>query len=115
MARVSIDPDIKGYINGAVAVCGVIATLGVSVFPDYIPSPIAKGIWQTAGLIFAIYGGMNSVGNFLSSSKPGYFAPPDPPVVKAAQAVADLPPNASAPAVQIAKAIAVRAVAEHQP
>lgn len=110
-----IDPNIKGYINAAVAVCGVIATLGVSVFPDYIPSPVAKDIVQTAGLIFAIYGGLNSAGNFLSSSKPGLLAPPDPPVVKAATAVAELPANASAPAVQVAKAIATRAVADHRP
>lgn len=112
---VQIDPNIKGYINGAVAICGIIATLGVSIFPDYVPSPIAKDIVQTAGLIFAIYGGLNSAGNFLSSSKPGALAPPDPPVVKAAQTLANLPPNAPTIAVQIAKAIATRSIADHQP
>src|ERR1700730_3487693 len=95
MTALSIDPNIKGYINGAISVCGIIATLGVSIFPDYIPSEVAKHIVQTAGLIFALYGGLNSAGNFLSSSKPGALAPQDPPVVKAAQAVVDLPSNAS--------------------
>lgn len=109
-----IDPNIKGYVNAAIAVCGIVATLGVSVFPDYVPSPIAKDIVQTAGLIFAIYGGLNSAGNFLSSNKPGLLAPPVPPVVRAAQDLASLPPDAPAPAVQIAKAIATRAVEDHK-
>jgi hypothetical protein len=110
-----IDPNLKGYINLGIAVCGVVATLGVSVFPDYIPSGDAKDIVQTASLIFMIYGGLNSAGNFLSSSKPGYFAPPDPPVVVAAEKVAELPPTASSGAIAAAKSSAVAAVAAHQP
>jgi hypothetical protein len=112
---ISIDPDVKGYINGAIAVCGVIATLGASVFPDYIPSPVAKEIVQTCGLIFAIYGGLNSAGNFLSSSKPGALAPPDPPVVKAAAAVAALPPDARPSQVELVKNRAKVAIEDHQP
>lgn len=98
-----IDPNVKGYINGAIAVCGVIATIGVSAFPDYVPSGVAKNIVQTAALIFAVYGGLNSVGNFLSSSKPGALAPADAPVVVAAQKLADLPPSAPAGDIMSAK------------
>lgn len=110
-----IDPNVKAYINGAVAVCGVIATIGVSAFPDYVPPGIAKDVVQTAGLIFMIYGGANTAGNLLSSSKPGALAPPDPPVVVAAEKVANLPATASMAAVAGAKADAVNAVADHQP
>jgi hypothetical protein len=112
---ISIDPNIKGVINGAIAICGVIATLGVSVFPDYVPPGEAKDIVQTAGLIFMIYGGLNSGANFLSSSKPGALAPPDPPVVVAATAVADLPPNAGREQIAETKAAATTAVTDHQP
>lgn len=109
-----IDPNIKGYINGAVAICGVIATLGVSVFPDYVPSGIAKDVVQTAGWIFMIYGGVNSGANFLSSNKPGLLAPPSPPPVVAAQKVADLTAaDASPVAIQTAKAQAVQAINSH--
>ena len=79
-----IDPNVKGYINLGVAICGVIGTVGVSAFPDYVPSGVAKDIVQTASLIFMVYGGLNSAGNFLSSSKPGYLAPQDSPLVAAA-------------------------------
>lgn len=114
---VSIDPNIKGYINGAIAICGVVATLGVSVFPDYVPSPIAKDIVQTAGLIFAIYGALNSAGNFLSSNKPGALAPPDPPVVQAARVLASIPPNTPewSPQVKAAKAVVTQAAQDHKP
>ena len=112
---IAIDPDIKGYINAAVAVCGVVATLGVSILPDYVPSPVAKDIVQTAGLIFAVYGALNSAGNFLSSSKPGALAPPDPPVVKAATALATLPPDATLGQVELAKVRVKTAVEVHNP
>ena len=111
----SIDPNVKGYINLVVAVCGAIATIGVSAFPDYIAPGVAKDIVQTAGLIFAIYGGLNSAGNFLSSSQPGLLAPPDPPVVAAAQRVADLPSNAGPAVIKAAKDQATAAVAAHIP
>lgn len=110
-----IDPNIKGYANYAVAACGVVATIGVTAFPDYVPSPVAKDIVQTAGLIFMIYGGLNGTGNFLSSNKPGAWAPPDPPVVQAAKAVAALPPDASIVQIAGAKASAKTAVDDHQP
>jgi hypothetical protein len=58
---------------------------------------------------------LNMILHAYSSSQPGPAAPADPPIVRDAQAVADLPPNAPATAVQIAKSIAVRAVADHQP
>jgi hypothetical protein len=111
----SIDPNVKGYINLVVAVCGVIATIGVHAFPDYLPAGAAADIVQTAALIFAIYGGLNTAGNFLSSSQPGLLAPPDPPVVVAAQAVADLPKSASPVAIDLAKLAATNAVAAHVP
>jgi hypothetical protein len=84
-----IDPNVKGIVNGVVAVCGVLSLIGVSAFPDYVPPGVAKDVVQTAGLIFTIYGGLNSGANFLSSSKPGALAPADPPVVVAAQKLAD--------------------------
>jgi hypothetical protein len=112
---ISIDPNVKGVINGVIAICGVIATLGVSVFPDYVPPGEAKDIVQTAGLIFMIYGGLNSGANFLSSSKPGALAPPDPPVVAAAIKVAELSPSANPAVIAQTKKAATEAVIDHQP
>lgn len=111
----SIDPNVKGYINGAIAICGVIATIGVSAFPDWIPPGDAKAIVQTAGFIFMIYGGINSAGNFFSSNKPGALAPPVPPVVAAAQKVADLPPSAGPAVIAQTKKVAAEAITDHQP
>ncbi len=111
----SIDPNVKGYINGAIAICGVIATVGVSAFPDWIPPGEAKAIVQTAGFIFMIYGGINSAGNFYSSNKPGALAPADPPVVAAAKAVVDLPLSAGPATIAQVKKIATEAVIDHNP
>lgn len=110
-----IDPNVKGIINGGVAICGVVATIGVSAFPDYVPPGVAKDIVQTAGLIFMIYGGLNSAANFLSSNKPGLLAPAEPPVVVAAKKVADLTPDAPRIQVEAAKNSAIAAVADHHP
>jgi hypothetical protein len=112
---ISIDPNIKGYINGVVALCGVLTLIGTSAFPDYIPQGIAKDVVQTAGFIFTIYGALNSAGNFLSSSKPGALAPPDAPVIVAATAVANLPKNADPGTISLTKKVAQEAVVEHQP
>lgn len=57
---------------------------------------------------------LNIVLHAYSSSQPGPASPPDPKVVQDATAVANLPPNAPATAVQIAKAIASRAIADHK-
>lgn len=110
-----IDPNLKGIINLIIAICGVIGTIGVAAFPDYIPPGDAKEIVQTSALIFMIYGGLNSGANFLSSSKPGFLAPQDPPVVLAAQKVADLPSTAGPAVIKATKEQAVAAVADHQP
>lgn len=110
-----INPNLKGYGNLFIAVCGVIGTVGVSAFPDYIPSGIAKDVVQTAALIFMIYGGLNSAGNFLSSNQPGLLAPNDPPVVVEAKKVAALPASASPQDIAATKADATAAVAAHQP
>lgn len=111
----SIDPNVKGYINGAIAICGVIATIGVSAFPDYVPQGVAKDVVQTACLIFTVYGALNSAGNFLSSNKPGAFAPADPPAVVAAKKVADLTPDDSPNKVAAVKAAAIDAVQSRNP
>lgn len=111
---ISIDPNLKAWINGGVTLCGVIATLGVSVFPDYIPSSVAKDVVQTAGLIFMLYGGVNTAGNLLSSNKPGALVV-DPPVMVEARKVADLPPTAGPAVVAQAKKVASEAIVEHQP
>lgn len=110
-----IDPNVKGYINGAIAICGVIATIGVSAFPSYIPAGAATDIVQTAGFIFMVYGALNSAGNFLSSSKPGILAPADPPAVVAAQKVADLTPVDPPNKVAAVKAAAIDAVQSRNP
>ena len=47
-------------INVSLAVLGVLATAGPSIFPDFIPGAEAKAICQTAGLICAIVGGVNA-------------------------------------------------------
>ena len=111
----SIDPNVKGYINLVVAVCGVIATIGVHAFPDYIPAGAATDIVQTAALIFAIYGGLNTAGNFLSSSQPGLLAPPNPKIVLDAQAVADLPTGSDPAVVKAAKDKLIASTNAHIP
>lgn len=111
----SIDPNVKAWINGAVTICGAIATAGPKIFPSYIPAGEASDIVQTCGLIFFCYGALNTAGNLLSSSKPGALAPPDPPVVLAAQAVASLPPNAGPATIAQVKKVAQEAVVDHQP
>lgn len=58
---------------------------------------------------------LNMVLHAFSSNQPGPAAPADPPVVKAANALVALPPDASTAAVMGAKAVATLAVAEHQP
>lgn len=60
---------------------------------------------------------LNMLLHAFSSSTPGPAAPADPPVVKAAETVAALPPNTpeTSPRVIIAKAIATKAIADHQP
>ena len=115
MFGLQIDPNVKGVLNLVIAICGIIGTIGVSAFPDYVPPGMAKDVVQTASLIFMIYGGLNSAGNFLSSSKPGALAPPDPPVVVAAEKVAALPSNATTLQITVAKQAATAAVAQHQP
>lgn len=68
--------------------------------------------WAGIGILV-----LNVVLHAYSSSVPGPAAPADPPVVKAATAVANLPPNAPewSPQVKLAKAMALRAVTDHQP
>jgi hypothetical protein len=111
----SIDPNVKGYINVALAVCGAIAAVGVGAFPSYIPTSWATDTVQTAGFVMAVYGFVNAGGNFFSSSKPGLLAPPDSAVVLAAQKVADLPPTATPGAIMATKAAATSAIVSHNP
>ena len=110
-----ISPNVKGFVNLSIAICGVIGTIGVSAFPDYVPPGAAKEIVQTAALIFMVYGGLNSAGNFLSSNQPGALAPPEPLVVVAAKKVAELPATATPQDISAVKADATAAVAAHQP
>jgi hypothetical protein len=111
----SIDPNVKGYINLGISLCGVVAGLGVAVFPDYVPPGVAKDVVQTAALIFALYGGINSAGNFLSSNKPGALAPPDPPSIVAARAVVALTADDSPAKVDAVKQAAYVAVQTRDP
>ena len=110
-----INPNVKGALNLAIAVCGVIGTVGVAAFPDYVPPGVAKNIVQTAALIFMVYGGLNSAGNFFSSNQPGALAPKEPEVVLAAKAVAALPASATPSDIAAAKSDAAAAIASHQP
>lgn len=76
---------------------------------------MAKDVVQTAGLIFMVYGGLNSAGNFLSSPKQGALAPTPPAVIVAAQNVAALPADANPAVVAQTKAAARVAVDNHNP
>lgn len=74
---------------------------------------------QTATLIIAIAGTavtiLGIVMSAYSSSAPGPLAPADPPVVLAAERVANLPSDSSVGAIQAAKGAAKAAVDQHQP
>jgi hypothetical protein len=106
-----ISPWARLALNAAYAVLmgltiPVVDSLGFGAYDAQIVA------W--AGIVAVV---LNMILHAYSSSQPGPAAPADPPVVKAAQAVADLPPklDETSPRVAIAKAVAKRAIEDHQP
>jgi hypothetical protein len=112
---ISIDPNVKAWINGTIAVCGAIAAIGIGAFPDYVPKGIATEIVQTAAFILAVYGGLNTAGNLFSSNQPGALAPADPPSIVAARAVVNLTPDDPPSKVTAVKQAAITAVQTRDP
>lgn len=106
-----ISPKLAIWINVVVALLTLVASGGLSL--SGIVSPTTAGqIVTGAGTALAV---INAVMHAYSSSTPGPLAPPDAPVVVAAQKVADLPADASVGSVKATKAAATAAVADHQP
>ena len=66
-----IDPKFSVYLNIAIGVLGVVATLSPSAFPGYIPAGSVSDIVKTAGLFSTLLGGMNTVLHGASSSSAG--------------------------------------------
>jgi hypothetical protein len=90
----------NGVVNGTLGLAGVVdAHTAVTI------ALCCQAIVTMIGVLTDAY----------SSNDPGPFAPPNPTVVAAAKTLAALPPTAPATAVQIAKAIAKRAVDDHDP
>lgn len=66
-----MNPNISAIINAVVAAIGGLAAMSPSVFPAFISPGTATQITQTAGFVFALWGGINSALHVTSSSKPG--------------------------------------------
>ena len=66
-----MNPSISMYLNVAMAVVGVLATLAPTAFPTYIPSDIVKDIIQTAGFVTVLWTGINGALHAASTSQPG--------------------------------------------
>jgi len=108
---VEISPKLAIWINVVVALLTLVASGGLSL--SGIVSPTTAGqIVTIAGTALAV---INAVMHAFSSSTPGPLAPADPPVVVAAQKVADLPADASVGAIKAAKSAATSAVTDHNP
>jgi hypothetical protein len=85
------------------------------MFPSYLPAGVVADVIQTAGFLTFLWNGFNAITHGFSSSRPGPWAPQDPPVVVEAQKVADLPPTAGPVLIADTKAAATQAVLNHQP
>ena len=107
----SVNPKVSMYLNIAYLVLAAIGTGALSL-SGIVNGQQATQIVAVAGLLAGV---LNIVLHADSSSVPGPLAPPDPKVVQAAQAVADLPSNAGPAVIASAKAAATAAVAAHVP
>lgn len=66
-----MNPNLAAGINAVVAVAGVVAALSPSLWPAYVPPGVVADITQTAGLVAAVWGGVNSALHITSPSTPG--------------------------------------------
>jgi hypothetical protein len=108
-------PQIGVWLSAIAVVISVLAVLSPSAFPSYVSVGVATAIISTCAFLNILLNAVNGVLHLFSSSQPGPLAPPDPPVVTAAQKVADLPSNATQNQIIVAKAAAKNAVEDHQP
>jgi hypothetical protein len=83
--QLSIPPVISQWISIGIATAGAVGVLTPSVFPDYVPSGVAKDVIQTAGLVSVLTGSVQTFLHRYSSSDPGPGAPQDSDAVKALQ------------------------------
>ena len=68
-----MSPTVSLWINIVIGVFGVIAALGTSHMPDYIPPGVAANIVETAGYIVAVFGAVNAGLHATSTSEAGPF------------------------------------------
>jgi hypothetical protein len=108
---VEISPKLSIWINVILAILTAVSTGALSLSGIVSPAT-ATQIVAFAGVGATI---LNLIMHSYASSQPGPAAPPDPPVVLAAQKVADLPSNASTLTIASTKAAAEAAVTAHQP
>jgi hypothetical protein len=99
------------WLNIAYLVLAAIGTGALSL-GGVVDAQQATQIVALAGLLAGV---LNIVLHAYSGSAPGPAAPSDPPVVRAAMRVADLPSNAGAAVIAAAKGAATAAVAAHVP
>lgn len=106
-----LDPKTAMIIKIVLALLAAVSTGTLSLAGVVSP--------QTATLMVAVAGTLVTILGIVmsaySSSAPGPLALPDAPVVVAATAVAELPPNAGAAQIAQTKADAREAVIAHQP
>ena len=84
-----IDGKTQAIALGVMSALGFIAALTPSMFPGFIPAGAASDIAKSAGLAGGLIGAIGTGMGLFSSSRPGPLAPPDPPVVAAATALAN--------------------------
>jgi hypothetical protein len=109
--EMSVNPKVSMYLNIAYLILAAIGTGALSL-SGIVDAQQATQIVAVAGLLAGV---LNIVLHADSSSVPGPLAPPDPKVVLAAQAVADLPKSASQATINETKAAATAAVTAHIP
>lgn len=106
-----ISPNVAVIINIVLGVLTLISSGTLSFTGIVSPATAAQIVaWSASGIAV-----INVVMHAFASSAPGPLAPPDAPVVVAAQKVADLPANAPRSQVTAVKAAAVAKVADHEP
>jgi hypothetical protein len=109
--KMSIAPKVSMWLNIAYLILAAIGTGALSL-SGVVSGEQATQMVAIAGLLAGV---LNIILHADSSSAPGPLAPPRPPVVVAAQKVADLPPNAPQALITATKSVASAAVADHVP
>lgn len=106
-----LSPKVAIWLNVILVLLTAIST-GTLSFSGVVSPATATQIVAYAGVAVTV---LNLVLHAYTNSTPGPLAPPDPPVVKAATVLADLPANAPLSLVQQTKAMVNDAVADHTP